>query len=177
MTTMASQITSLMIVYSIVYSDANQRKHQSSASLAFVRGTHRGPVNSPHKGPVTRKMFPFDDVIMVTWTNADSSPMGFCSISQKPIQISTPRINLKIKNSNLLTNFPGPNELKVTVCEFVHTGTCDQPCRFYIYPIRSDNLIGCFIYSPVILSATVNFTDTHQALSLHFVQSKKLEYI
>ena len=64
MSAIASQITSLTTVYSIVYSDANQRKHQSSASLAFVRGIHRGPVNSPHKWPVTRKMFPFDDVIM-----------------------------------------------------------------------------------------------------------------
>ena len=61
----ASQITSLTIVYSTVHSDADQRKHQSSASLAFVWGNHRGPVNSPHKWPVTRKMFPFDDVIMV----------------------------------------------------------------------------------------------------------------
>ena len=60
----ASQFTSLMIVYSTVYSGADQRKHQRSASLAFVRGIHRGPVNSPHKWPVTRKMFPFDDVIM-----------------------------------------------------------------------------------------------------------------
>ena len=41
MGTMASQITSLTIVYSTVYSEANQRKHQSSASLAFVRGIHR----------------------------------------------------------------------------------------------------------------------------------------
>ena len=64
MGTMASQITSLTIVYSTVSSDADQRKHQSSASLAFVRGIHRGPVNSPHKWPVSRKMFPFDDVIM-----------------------------------------------------------------------------------------------------------------
>ena len=64
MDTIASQITSLPIVYSTVYSDADQRKHQSSASLTFVRGIHRGPVNSPHKWPVTRKMFPFDDVIM-----------------------------------------------------------------------------------------------------------------
>ena len=64
---MASRITSLMIVYSTVYSDADQRKHQSSASLAFVRGIHRGPVNSPHKWPVTRKMSPFDDVIMWYW--------------------------------------------------------------------------------------------------------------
>ena len=40
------------------------KKNQSSASLAFVRGIHWWPVDSPHKGPVTRKMFPFDDVIM-----------------------------------------------------------------------------------------------------------------
>ena len=61
---MASQVTSLTIVYSTVYSGADQTKHQSSASLAFVTGIHRSPVNSPHKGPVTRKMFLFDDVIM-----------------------------------------------------------------------------------------------------------------
>ena len=60
----ASQNTSLTIVYSIVYSDADQRKLQSSASLAFVRWIHRGPVNSPHKWPVPRKMLPFDDVII-----------------------------------------------------------------------------------------------------------------
>ena len=64
MSPMVSQITSRTIVCSTVYSVADQRKHQSSASLAFVRGIHRWPVNSPHKGPVTRKMFPFDDVIM-----------------------------------------------------------------------------------------------------------------
>ena len=63
--TVASQITSLTIVYSAVYSDADQRKLQSSASLAVVRGIHRGPGNSPHNWPVTRKMFPFDDVIMI----------------------------------------------------------------------------------------------------------------
>ena len=61
---MASQITNLTIVYPTVYSGADQRKHKSSASLAFVRGIHQWPVNSPHKRPVTRKMFPFDDVIM-----------------------------------------------------------------------------------------------------------------
>ena len=64
MSAMASRITSLTIVYSIVYSGPDQRKHQSTASLAFVRGIHRWSVNSPHKGPVTRKFFPFDDVIM-----------------------------------------------------------------------------------------------------------------
>ena len=49
--------TSLTVVYSTVYSDADQRKHQSSASLPFVWGIHRGPVNSPHIWPVTRKCF------------------------------------------------------------------------------------------------------------------------
>ena len=81
MTMLASQISSLPVVCSIVYSDVNQSKHQSSASLAFVREIHRGPVNFPHKWPVTRKMFPFDDVIMIffrgrTQHNLSSYVMG-----------------------------------------------------------------------------------------------------
>ena len=64
MSAMASQITSLTIIYSTVYSGTDQRNDQSSASLAFVRRIPRWPVNSPHKAPVTRKMFPFDDVIL-----------------------------------------------------------------------------------------------------------------
>ena len=82
MGTMASEITSLTSVYSTVYSGADQRKHQSSASLAFVPGIHRGPVNSPHKWPVMRKIFPFDDVIMIT-TKANIQINGLvqdCSI-------------------------------------------------------------------------------------------------
>ena len=66
MSAMASQITCASIVYSTIYSDADQRKHQSSVTMAFVReGIHRWPVNSPQKGPATRKMFPFNDVIMI----------------------------------------------------------------------------------------------------------------
>ena len=57
MSVMASQITSVSSVCLTVSSGANQRKYQSSASLAFVRGIHRWPVDSPHKGSVTRKMF------------------------------------------------------------------------------------------------------------------------
>ena len=71
MTTVVYRFTSLTTVYSIVYSDADQRKHQSSASLAFAWGIHRSPVNSPHKGPVTRKMLSFDDVIMIAAISAD----------------------------------------------------------------------------------------------------------
>ena len=64
MSAMASQITSLTMVFSTIYWDADQWKYHSSASLAFVRGIHWWPMNYSHKGPVTRKMFQFDDVIM-----------------------------------------------------------------------------------------------------------------
>ena len=105
----ASQITSLTIVYSTVYSRADQSKHQSSASLAFVWGIHRRPVNSPHKWPVTRKMFPFDDVIMfkplrfangyviyptLHWVYYDLSMLGLkvnhdCKRELRPIRTSS----------------------------------------------------------------------------------------
>ena len=88
MGTMASLITSLTSVYSTVHPGADQRKHQSSASLAFVRGIHRRSVNSPHKWPVTRKIFPFDDVIMalthlVTLISRQRYGHWRCHITQK----------------------------------------------------------------------------------------------
>ena len=67
MSEVVSQITGVSIVYSSVCSCADQRKHHSSASLASMWGIHRWPVDSPHKGPVTRKIFPFDDVIMISF--------------------------------------------------------------------------------------------------------------
>ena len=70
MSVMASQITSIPTVCS----GAHQRKHQSSALLAFVRGIHRWPADSPHKGPVTQKTFPFDDVIMDILATTDDIP-------------------------------------------------------------------------------------------------------
>ena len=70
MYSVVSQIAGVSIVCPIFYLGAGQRKHQSSVSLAFVKGIHRWPVNSPHKWPVTRKMLPFDDFIM-TGTSQD----------------------------------------------------------------------------------------------------------
>ena len=75
---MASQIIGVSVVYSTVCSGENQREHQSSASLAFVRGIHRWPVNSPQKEPVTRKILPFDDVIM----NATNIAVRYLSLSK-----------------------------------------------------------------------------------------------
>ena len=87
---------------------ADQRKHQSSASLASVRGIHRRPVNSPHKWPVTRKMFPFDDVIMKTsnvWrserhfeaANAPGSPHRLCKNSKQKFAEITYKIHKKVR--------------------------------------------------------------------------------
>ena len=92
MSPMASQMTSLTIVYTTVYSDTDQRKHPSSASLAFVREIHRRPMNSPHKGPVTRKLFPFDDIIMV-WVKASST---------KPKQITATREMTEAFHTNIV---------------------------------------------------------------------------
>ena len=94
---MASQITSLTIVYLTVYFGADQSKHQSFASLAFVRRIQRGLVNYPHKWPITRKMFPFDDVIMI------------CHVAYQLNQITCVIILLlKYSDTQILTPPPPP---------------------------------------------------------------------
>ena len=83
MSPMASRITSVSIDCSTVCSDADQRKHQSSASPVSVRGIHRSPVNTPHKWSVTRKMFPYDDVIMRGVNpSVDNANQGFSSVTK-----------------------------------------------------------------------------------------------
>ena len=78
----ASQITSITIVYSTVYSDADQRKHTASASLAFLWGIHRWPVSSPHKGPVRRKMF------QIWWRHHEEIDHQFNKYSEFDINLS-----------------------------------------------------------------------------------------
>ena len=116
---MASQITSLTTVYSIFSSGADQRKHQSFASLAFVRGIHKWPVNSPHKGPVTRKMFPFDDVIMC-WSTLRISHLKVYFVKQLSQRFSQTcsgryvlRFSLVVLQQNNLQVLVGKTPLKV----------------------------------------------------------------
>ena len=91
---MSSQIIILSLVYSTVCSGAYQRKHQSFASLAFVHGIHRWTVNSPHKWPVTRKMFPFDDVIMILSTG--TMGINFSEISANKWNFSSKKMHFKM---------------------------------------------------------------------------------
>ena len=66
MCAMTAQIIGASIIYWTVCSGIS-KKHQSSVSLAFVRGIRRWPVNSRHKGPVTRNMVSFDDVTLAKY--------------------------------------------------------------------------------------------------------------
>ena len=134
MTMLASQITSLTVVYSIVYSGVNQRKHQSSASLAFVREIHRGPVNFPHKWPVTRKMFPFDDVIMPFWDTATHGEGHVCG------QRSRSHLTLKIQRSrsrsrsNPLVTFEARGSIYMFAFPFLEIGPFLRYSKFHIWP-------------------------------------------
>ena len=131
MSLIAFQITSLTIVYSTVYSGADQRKHQSSASLAFVRGIHRGRVNSPHKWPVTRKMFPFDDVIMG----------GLFRTTAPGISFEVPEDNPEILPLFL-------TEIKIFAPTSLSTS-----CHLYDDKYTSDNVVAWqFFIPPVVLS-------------------------
>ena len=77
MNSRASQITGVSIVSSTVCSGADQRKHQSSASLAYVRGIHRWPVDSLHKGPVTQKCF---HLMTSSWKSREASEKCYTEI-------------------------------------------------------------------------------------------------
>ena len=119
----ASQITGLAIVYSTVYSDADQRKHQSSASLAFVRGIHRGPLNSPHKWPVTRKMLPFDDIIMV-WLTAAARAVRVVSLAMSQLH-DFPRTNeVTLKNMNKINSYLITTKLNKMQTLRISPGVC-----------------------------------------------------
>ena len=94
MSAMVSQITSLAIVCSTVYSGADQIKHLRSASLAFVRGIHRSPVNSPPRGQRRWIFFPFDDTMVMcnrTW-NSQYIPFNMMTSSNGNIFRVTGRL-------------------------------------------------------------------------------------
>ena len=150
MGTIASQITSLTIIYSTVYSEADQGKYQSTALLAFVWGIHRRPVNSPHKWPVTRKMFPFDDVIMhwkysyilvlvslvISACISPYKPDFFIYYGRRdPVQsYSTPRVNEKAPRTV-------PREVpQITI----HRTQWIKPCIFFTSRSQDQVLFLCY---------------------------------
>ena len=129
MSTMASQITRLTIVYSTVYSGADQRKHQNSASLAFVRGIHRWPANYPHKGPVTRKIFPCDDVIMLNQITGNWNPVSTTNIPmpltkwQGPgwwSQVTWPMLRNLLQSTDFTTVIQQTDHINLKRNDYIH---------------------------------------------------------
>ena len=90
------------------------KKHQSSVSLAFVRGIHRGPVNAPHKWPVTRKMFPFDDVIMKNKTQTKAQILHIILSWEQYSDVIMSAIASQITSLMIVysTGCSGPNQRK-----------------------------------------------------------------
>ena len=128
----ASQITSLTIVYSTVYSDADQSKHQSSASMAFVWGIQREPVNSPHKWPVTRKCFH----LMTSWyghSNCLGTSEGTPAICIM-VQSKTPHMCLPTHCPILILRTWNQEETygKVSMIKLKHTETTNENLGYVI---------------------------------------------
>ena len=132
---MASQITSLTIVCLTVYSGADQRKHQSSLSLSFVWGIHRWSVNSPRKGPVTRKMFPFDNSIMCLSNCSPvcllKSPVCFASDNYFQVELIIVAYVLLISGWNSLHNL-----FCLYCADFSSTSNLLKHCDLLIYSHR-----------------------------------------
>ena len=120
MVAMASHITGVWGVWSNVWSSADQIKHQSSAPLVFVRGNHRLPVDSPHKGSVTRIMFPFDDVIISTGIIAMSKFKPLKLRNGLPVLAAKVPVEWKINSQNELTN-PSKSKLGLVSRQQHHT--------------------------------------------------------
>ena len=141
MSAMASQIAGVSIVCSNFCSGEDQRAHQSSASLAFGRGIHRSPVNSPHKGPVMRKMFAFDGVIV------DVSSAGPGSQDTlKYLQSVLIEIEIFCSKNTLLEKYQVANEfillLRVTNCSVAFDRICHRLGLVYCITWCISNLAG-----------------------------------
>ena len=140
MSVMASQITSLKIVSSTVYSDADRRKHQSSASLAFVGGIHWWPVNSPHKWPALRKMFPFDDVIMskiltidTPLLSQDGERWGVIFITNSDAWVTAALVRSSYGLRNIAIYNTGPSYKLSSTRVYMHTCRCVWLVLLWLY--------------------------------------------
>ena len=155
MSPMTSQITSLTIVYSTVYSGADQRKHQSSASLPLW-GEFTDNRWIPHKGPVTRKMFPFDDVIMwwftlihfASWFLLPALPLNYAlSCSENGL---VPQARLKTIFSQNKPIFKQKMSLKMPRC-LQNIGHLSGPVRHTLYPLKYARGLAVLCFVVVII--------------------------
>ena len=152
MSAMAFGITGVTIVCSIVCSGADQRKYQSSASLALVKA-HWWPVDSSHKGPITRKMFPFDGVIM-TWDITPRSDINNCiCLSGCLSSVPPEKRNLHNSSSANETEMSSFWRNFATDCtESCHEDIGHCPCSHWLFPATATSLnIYCTKHNVVVI--------------------------
>ena len=145
MSTMASQITSLTIISSTVYSGADQRKHQSSTSLASGQGIHRWPVNYPHKRPVTRKMFPLCNTSVIMKRPLIRSNFGqFKWLFDTLVDIVTMSVNVT-RFCFVCASWDNKmfSRIVFSIRTYVFYG-----CRDHFLPLFSASLYGCPLILP-----------------------------
>ena len=136
MGTIASQITSLTIVYSIVYSDADQRKHQSSASLAFVRGIHRGPVNS--------QMASDAENVSIWWRHHEQDQNYNCCTAKHVLCITQRTFHVNDKRNNAIPMWIWRNNCAIMTSERRRDVVLTSQWRYYCvaYPLGCHQLCG-----------------------------------
>ena len=146
----------------IVYSGANQRKHQSSTSLVFLRGIHPWPVDFPHKWPVTRKMFPFDDVIVKQFAHIWHLPAA------------------SVHGGMFLTPIPTPNQRYIyTICiilnreKYKSSIACPLDLLWLCVLCFCNNscLMGKIPDYIQVLSRTLNYNSVGRYLSAEYAGS------
>ena len=170
MSAIASQITSLTIAYSTVYPGADQSKHQSSASLAFVWGIHLGPMNSPHKWPVTRKMF----LLMTSsWYSflRRSMPMSHLNVSQDQGGLSL--------RPSLMTFRTFSSTVPGVCCgrPWIHVDPTVQHHKFsplvsrFVFPIgvsSSIRLVSCWLDLHVFIESKASYRRSNIGIKIFF---------
>ena len=131
------------IVYSTVCSGTDQMKHQRSVPLAFVWGIQRWPVNISRKGPVTRKMFPFEDVIMkyLIWFNNKTLGLDYLTNTLTVPLLLSPEI-VKIGRGRVLR-------------------------ETYPYAIKFDRYVNSTFYGQILIST--NLYQTKDKKTKHFM--------
>ena len=170
----ASQIISLMSIHSTVYSGTYQRKHESSVSLAFVRGIHRWPVNSPHEGPVTRKMIPLDDSIIGSWL-VKSFQHTVISVTENVIASNFPRPSAATMSTTPKTDFRISYYIGITYAGqwLWSVSKCERPYllshnyRLVICnkPILNQRSIAIFVSSHWIILISSTFVQQYNVSS------------
>ena len=131
MSTMASQITSVTFVYSTDCSGADQINIKALGQWPFMRGIHQWLVNSSPKGPVTRKMFLFDDVIMLFC--ATISLLKWCTICMGDLSYGFQWIKFPSMLSMHVQSWTEPFSLK-NCYSFNIEPYCFDVCKYHWCP-------------------------------------------